>query len=132
MIGPGSVAAVEEWIFEAKRVRYVASSKAVSPPPTTAISRSRKKNPSQVAQADTPRPRRRCSLSMSSQMADAPVAMITDSPRYSVPRAQTRNGRLEKSTRSMSTSTRVVPNLAACARKRPMRSGPSMPSGKPG
>ena len=42
---------------------------------------------------------------MSSQIADAPVAMITLSPRYSVPRAQTRNGRAEKSTRSMSTST---------------------------
>src|SRR6185369_10937770 len=32
---------------------------AVSPPPTTAISLSRKKKPSQVAQAETPRPRRR-------------------------------------------------------------------------
>ena len=37
--------------FVAKRVRYSASSNAVSPPPTTAISRSRKKNPSHVAQA---------------------------------------------------------------------------------
>ena len=35
----------------AKRVRKVASSSAVSPPPTTAISLSRKKNPSHVAQA---------------------------------------------------------------------------------
>ena len=65
-------------------------------------------------------------------MAEAPVAMITDSPLYSTPRAQTRNGRLEKSTRSMSTSTMVVPNRAACSRKRFIRSGPSMPSGKPG
>ena len=65
-------------------------------------------------------------------MADAPVAMITDSPRYSTPRAQTRNGRLEKSTRSMSTSTSVVPKRSACSRNRFIRSGPSMPSGKPG
>ena len=35
----------------ANRVRKVASSSAVSPPPTTAISRSRKKKPSQVAHA---------------------------------------------------------------------------------
>ncbi len=38
----------------AKRVRKSASSRAESPPPTTAISRSRKKNPSQVAHVDTP------------------------------------------------------------------------------
>ncbi len=69
---------------------------------------------------------------MSSHIASAPVAMITDSPRYSVPRAQTRNGRLEKSTLSMSTSMSVEPKRAACSRKRFIRSGPSMPSGKPG
>ena len=40
----------------AKRVRKVASSIAESPPPTTTMSWSRKKKPSQVAQADTPRP----------------------------------------------------------------------------
>jgi hypothetical protein len=39
------------WTFEPKRVRKRASSRAVSPPPTTAISWSRKKNPSHVAQA---------------------------------------------------------------------------------
>ena len=93
------------WTLVAKRVRKVASSNAVSPPPTTAISRSRKKNPSQVAQAETPRPRRRVSESRPSQSADAPVATMTDWARYSVPRAQSRNGRSEKSTRSMSTST---------------------------
>ena len=38
----------------AKRVRKVASSMAESPPPTTAISWPRKKNPSQVAQVDRP------------------------------------------------------------------------------
>src|SRR5205823_11969515 len=38
--------------FEANRVRKSASSSAVSPPPTTAISRSRKKKPSQVARSE--------------------------------------------------------------------------------
>ena len=38
----------------AKRVRNVASSMAVSPPPTTMSSRPRKSAPSQVAHADTP------------------------------------------------------------------------------
>ncbi len=37
-------------------VRKVASSIAVSPPPTTTTSLSRKKKPSQVAQAETPWP----------------------------------------------------------------------------
>ena len=40
--------------FEANLVRKMASSSAESPPPTTAMGRSRKKKPSQVAQVDTP------------------------------------------------------------------------------
>jgi hypothetical protein len=42
--------------LRAKRVRKVASSSALSPPPTTAMSWSRKKKPSQVAHQETPRP----------------------------------------------------------------------------
>jgi hypothetical protein len=38
----------------ANLVRNSASSTAESPPPTTAMSRSRKKNPSQVAHVETP------------------------------------------------------------------------------
>ena len=45
----------------AKRVRKVASSIAESPPPTTAMSLSRKKKPSQVAHQETPCPERRSS-----------------------------------------------------------------------
>jgi hypothetical protein len=45
----------------ANLVRKVASSTAESPPPTTAMSWSRKKNPSHVAHQDTPRPDRRFS-----------------------------------------------------------------------
>ena len=118
--------------FDAKRVRNVASSRAVSPPPTTAISLSRKKKPSHVAQALTPRPRIRVSLSSPSHSAEAPVATITDSALYSVPRAHSRNGRDEKSTRSMSTSTMCVPKRSACGRNAAISSGPWMPSGKPG
>ena len=44
--------------LRAKRVRKVASSIAESPPPTTTMSWSLKKKPSQVAQALTPRPSR--------------------------------------------------------------------------
>ena len=46
----------------ANRVRNVASSIAVSPPPTTAMSWSRKKKPSQVAHQETPCPDSRFSL----------------------------------------------------------------------
>ena len=63
----------------ANLVRKRASSRALSPPPTTAIRLSRKKKPSQVAQAETPRPRSRVSFSRSSQMALAPVATMTES-----------------------------------------------------
>ena len=45
----------------AKRVRKVASSTAESPPPTTAMSLSRKKKPSQVAHQETPWPDSRSS-----------------------------------------------------------------------
>ena len=61
-----------------KRVRKSASSNAESPPPTTTIVFSLKKAPSQVAQAETPRPWSRCSESSPSQRALAPVATITE------------------------------------------------------
>src|SRR5881227_1707178 len=48
------------WV--AKRVRNSASSMAESPPPITVISLPEKKNPSQVAQDDTPCPISACSL----------------------------------------------------------------------
>ena len=63
--------------FVAKRVRNIASSIAESPPPTTAISLSRKKNPSHVAQLDTPCPISACSLGRPSQRALAPEATIS-------------------------------------------------------
>src|SRR5204862_235720 len=65
-------------------VRKSASSMALSPPPTTAMSFSRKKNPSHVAHVDTPWPSRRASDGRPSIRADAPVEMIRASERYSV------------------------------------------------
>jgi MFS family permease len=53
---------------------------AVLPPPTMTTSLPRKKNPSQVAQAETPKPRYASSLGRPSQRAWAPVAMTTVSP----------------------------------------------------
>ncbi len=61
----------------ANLVKKLASSMALSPPPITTTSLPLKKNPSQVAQALTPLPLSRCSLSSPSQLASAPVAIIT-------------------------------------------------------
>ena len=63
--------------FDANFVRNVASSSAESPPPTTAIGLSRKKNPSQVAHVDTPCPSSLRSDGKPSNRADAPVAMMS-------------------------------------------------------
>ncbi len=55
------------------------------PPPMTATSRPLKKNPSQVAQAETPKFWKRFSEAMPSQRAEAPVAMTSVSPTYVSP-----------------------------------------------
>ena len=65
----------------ANLVRNMASSTAESPPPTTAISWSRKKKPSQVAQVDTPWPMSRPRSSRPSISDWAPVDTITERPR---------------------------------------------------
>ena len=70
--------------LSAKRVRKFASSSAESPPPTTAISWPRKKNPSHVAHVDTPWPNNRASDSRPSIRTCAPVDTITDVAVYSV------------------------------------------------
>ena len=61
----------------ANLVRNVASSTAESPPPTTAMSWPRKKNPSQVAQVEKPWPIRRSSAGSPSIRDCAPVETIT-------------------------------------------------------
>ena len=63
--------------FDANFVRKMASSRAESPPPTTAIGLPLKKNPSQVAHVDTPCPISARSAGRPSRRADAPVAIIS-------------------------------------------------------
>ena len=65
----------------ANLVRNVASSRAESPPPTTAMSWSRKKKPSQVAHVDRPWPISRASAARPSISDCAPVATMTASAR---------------------------------------------------
>jgi hypothetical protein len=113
-------------------VRNVASSMAESPPPTTTRRLSRKKNPSQVAQADTPRPVSRDSPGTPSHFADAPVATITVWARCSSAPTSTPNGRLPKSTAVDVASDSRAPNRSACLRNWSISSGPMIPSGKPG
>ena len=82
-------------------MRYVASSTAESPPPTTTSSLSRNLGsaPSQTAQALTPRFLTRSSLYNTSQLALSPVATITLRARISPPPDRVRvNGLFEKST----------------------------------
>ena len=53
---------------------------AESPPPTTMMFWSLKKNPSHVAQVDTPRPMRADSPGTPRSFAEAPVATMTVCP----------------------------------------------------
>src|SRR3989442_13613456 len=82
--------------------RKFASSIAVSPPPTVTTSFPLKKNPSQVAQLETPFPLNLVSDGSPSHLALAPVAMITLLPSYDLPPATTLNGLDEKSTKDTS------------------------------
>src|ERR1700722_2648880 len=116
----------------ANLVRKVASSMAVSPPPTTTMSFPRKKNPSQVAQVDTPCPSRCFSDSMPSMRADAPAATIRVSVSYVSFPAVILNGRLLRSAAVTAPARNSVPKRWACLRAFSTSSGPRMPSGKPG
>ena len=116
----------------ANLVRNVASSMALSPPPTTAISWPRKKNPSHVAQVDRPWPSRRPSASSPSIRLWAPVETMTDSAVWQCSRTHTWNGRELKSTLVTFSVRNSAPKRTACSRIRCMSSGPMIPSGKPG
>ena len=83
----------------ANLVRKRASSRAESPPPTTAISWPRKKKPSHVAHVDRPWPISRPSASRPSMSDWAPVDTMTASAWYWSSPTHTVNGRAEKSTR---------------------------------
>ena len=116
--------------------RNSASSSAESPPPMTAMSWSRKKNPSHVAQVESPWPRRRRSASRPSISDWAPVETITECARCvgspsGVP-TQILNGRSERSTLETLAVWISAPNRSAWARNAVISSGPMIPSGNPG
>ena len=123
------------WIsvtLRAKRVRKMASSIAESPPPMTAMSWSRKKNPSQVAQVLTPVPMRSCSPGTPRCVAAAPIARITDRAwKVSSPTVTVLTGP-SRDTSSTSSMRRSAPKRRACSRISSISSGPVMPSLKPG
>ena len=116
----------------ANRVRNVASSIAESPPPTTAMSWSRKKNPSQVAHQDTPWPESRSSPGTPSLRYAEPVARITARAVNSPSWVGTILVSPVRSTLITSSVTSSAPNRSAWARIWSISSGPMMPSGKPG
>ena len=117
----------------AKRVRKIASSIAVSPPPTITSSLPLKKKPSQVAQADTPWPMSRVSAGIPSSFAEAPVATTSVSVESVEPSAsESRNGRRARSASVTSAARKRVPKRSAWRRNRSTISGPMTPSGKPG
>ena len=114
-------------------MRKLASSIAVSPPPTTTTSLFRKNAPSQVAHAETPRLRSAVSDGSPSQRALAPVATITARASCHAPSLVfTRCGGPEKSTSTTLSMTKRVPKRSACFLNSSIISGPLMPSGNPG
>ena len=116
----------------ANRVRKVASSIAESPPPTTTMSWSRKKKPSQVAQAETPRPSSRASFSRPRYRYLEPVATMTAWARCTSSPTLTIFGSTVRSTSVTSRGTSSAPKRSAWVRMSSMSCGPWMPSGKPG
>ena len=117
---------------DANFVRKIASSRAESPPPTTAMGLPLKKKPSQVAHVDTPRPISARSAGSPSSRAEAPVATISALAVYVASDVTTRNGRAERSADVTSPATMSAPNRSAWARISAMRSGPMTPFLKPG
>ena len=121
--------------FEANFDRKIASSIALSPPPTIIVGFSLKNAASQVAQYDTPRPLSSSSPRTSSFLCSAPIARMTVRARYSSLPTQTLwtpPGSSESSTFVASSVMKRVPKRSAWSRNFCMSSGPSMPSGKPG
>src|SRR5690606_36394250 len=110
--------------------KYVASSAAVSPAPTIATSCPLKKNPSQTAQAETPKPVYFCSLGKPKYFAVAPVEIITVSAVIVlISSTTTLCGNDEKSTELTYPKRTSVPKRSACLRKSSIISGPVIPAG---
>ena len=120
--------------FDANRVRNVASSTAVSPPPITASGLLRKSGsaPSQVAHAERPRFMRAFSEGIPRNFAPAPVAMMTAFASYSFSPVESRNGRFVRSSFPTHPDSIRVPNRSAWWRMSSISSGPCTPFGNPG
>ena len=122
----------------ANLVRKMASSRAESPPPTTAMSSPRKKKPSQVAHVDTPHgpPARSrgqgCSMRTGRPRGDDQcVGLVGGLGGIGIthPDAERAGGQVGAGDPLRAD---VGAERAACSRKRIMSSGPMIPSGKPG
>ena len=119
------------WInvtLRAKPVRYIASSTAESPPPTTYTSKSSKKLASHVAQKDTPLPTNSASFLHPIGFGVAPVAIITTRPSYSPLAVITFLTGPSNCTSLIVSDTLSAPNLAACSVILAIKDGPLSPS----
>ena len=116
--------------------RKIASSIAVSPPPTTIVVFSRKNAASQVAQYETPRAASSSSPGMPSFFGSAPIARTRARARYSSSPTQTRwtppsfDSSIFETSSVMKRSS--PPKRTAWSRNFCIISGPMRPSGKPG
>ena len=105
---------------------------AVSPPPTTATIFPLKKGASQGAQEEIPRPISSFSPGTPSHTFWAPVAITTAFVKYFSSPTKISNGVFEKSTFVTDLLIISAPRFSACFRILAIKSGPSIPSGKPG
>ena len=117
----------------ANLVKKLASSIAESPPPTTAIICSRKKNPSQVAHQDTPRPDNLFSFGNPISLYADPIANITALaltvfPEPSVNSFISPVNFIE----TMSSVTIFASKRSTCLRIASINSGPITPVANPG
>jgi len=100
---------------------------------TTMISWSRKKNPSQVAHQETPRPDIRFSSSRPSSRYADPVARMTERAwNVSPPSVWIVFTSPSRSSTEASSHSTSAPNFSACFCRPSISSGPWTPSGKPG
>src|SRR2546428_756152 len=104
---------------------------AESPPPTTMMFWSLKKNPSHVAHVETPRPMSFVSAGSPRSFAVAPVAMMIVWPSQVASPACTTKGRREKSTAVTSSAILSGPKCSPRPFIVPLRSGPRIPPTNP-
>ena len=122
---------LRRWIMVTLRAnldRYMASSTAESPPPTTYTSKSSKKEASQVAQKEMPLPTNLPSFLQPMGLGKAPVARMTVLARYSPLLPTSFFTSPCSSTLLITSEQRSAPNFLACSVIRAIRLGPLSPS----